>query len=464
MRHPARPRPASRRRTIDFSILALSAAIFIGGYLNHHGLSNAVDADEIVPVALLALRFGKRGGLVGAIVAVALTGAWEIAHRDAAVTVLGYASRGVAFALAGIVLGAFIDQRRRLEAELLRYFDESPDLLVTIDPLGYFTRVNPAWEATLGFTAAELRARPSLDFVHPDDRPGTLAEAARVIGGSTRDLVNFRNRYLTADGGYRWLEWNAHAAGRDRLIHAAARDITTQVAAEEMLAGNAVTLEARVAERTRELDEARAETLQRLARAGEYRDYETFQHTERVGQTSAEIAAVLGLGEEQVELIREAAQLHDIGKLAISDTILLKPGPLSSEERKTMQGHAEAGSRLLSGSSSPVLNMAATIAMSHHERWDGRGYPERLSGEAIPLEARIVAVADVFDALTHDRPYKSAWPVDQALAEIDLMAGSEFDPQVVSAFAQTPTARAAAAKSARPLRFDSEAQALPSTI
>ena len=245
---------------------------------------------------------------------------------------------------------------------------------------------------------------------------------------------------MTADGDYRWLEWSAHASP-EGLIHAVARDISTQVAAEQQLANSASLLEAKVSERTRDLEEARAETLQRLARAGEYRDYETFQHTERVGSSAAEIAEQLGLDSKQVELIREAAPLHDIGKLAISDTILLKPGPLTPEEREIMQGHAEAGRRLLSGSRSPVLQMAATIAATHHERWDGAGYPEGLAGDSIPLVGRVVALADVFDALTHDRPYKSAWPLERAVATIKDIAGEHLDPRLVAAFLRTPTAR-----------------------
>ncbi len=190
----------------------------------------------------------------------------------------------------------------------------------------------------------------------------------------------------------------------------------------------------KVAERTRELDAARAETLQRLALAAEYRDDATSQHTQRVGATAAEVGARLGLDSQQVATLREAAPLHDVGKLAIPDTILLKPGKLSAEEYELMKTHATLGERLLSGSSSPVLQMGAVIAASHHERWDGAGYPAGLAGEAIPLVGRIVAVADVFDALTHDRPYKSLWPVEQAISEIRRAAGSQFDPEVVAAF------------------------------
>jgi len=163
----------------------------------------------------------------------------------------------------------------------------------------------------------------------------------------------------------------------------------------------------------------------------------SFQHTERVGTLAAEIAARLALEPAQVATIRKAAPLHDIGKFAIPDGVLLKRGPLTDAERATMQTHAVIGAQLLSGSRSPVLQMAAVIAASHHERWDGRGYPARLSGESIPLVGRIVAVADVFDALTHARPYKQAWPVERALREILLLAGTHFDPRIVAAFTAT---------------------------
>lgn len=221
-------------------------------------------------------------------------------------------------------------------------------------------------------------------------------------------------------------------------------------AVSRAVADGARLLEEKVAERTRELDEARAETLHRLAVAAEDRDDDTFQHTQRVGTSSAEIAACLGLGAEQVGLLREAAPLHDVGKIAIPDRILLKPGKLSPQEYEVMKTHAALGARLLAGSSSSVLQMATVIAESHHERWDGTGYPNRLAREAIPLVGRVVAVADVFDALTHDRPYKSAWPVEQAVAEIQSAAGSQFDPRVVAAFVTIRNGVAVDTKTSKP--------------
>jgi putative two-component system response regulator len=280
-----------------------------------------------------------------------------------------------------------------------------------------------------------MHLKPTVDFVHPDDLEVTTTEHDSLATRS-RETVGFRNRFRAADGSYRWLEWSATTSS-DGVIYATARDITAQHEAEQQLATHAQLLEAAVAERTRELEHARAETLLLLARAAESRDDDTAQHTERVGKIAADIATQLELGWEQIMLLREAAPLHDVGKLAISDTILLKPGRLSAQEYEVMKTHAAQGALLLASGESPVLRMAAVIAESHHERWDGTGYPNRLAGEAIPLVGRIVAVADVFDALTNDRPYKSAWPVEQAIAELARGAGSQFDPQVVAAFLTT---------------------------
>lgn len=193
-------------------------------------------------------------------------------------------------------------------------------------------------------------------------------------------------------------------------------------------------LEARVRERTQELEGARLEILDRLARAAEYRDDTTGEHTRRVGETAALLAEQLGLSAEEVELIRRAAPLHDIGKIGIPDRILLKAGRLTPEEFEVMKTHTEIGAQILSGSRIPVLVRARQIALTHHAHWDGGGYPE-LAGVDIPVSGRIVALADVFDALTHERPYKPPWPPAEAFEEIEGQSGSHFDPSVVDAFA-----------------------------
>jgi response regulator RpfG family c-di-GMP phosphodiesterase len=193
-------------------------------------------------------------------------------------------------------------------------------------------------------------------------------------------------------------------------------------------------LEARVQKRTHQLERSRVELMHRLALAAEYRDDDTHEHAQRIGHTTTLLAIGLGLAAGTTERIRLAAPLHDIGKIAIPDAILLKPGKLTGEEFETIKSHTLIGARILGGSQSQLLRSAAEIALSHHERWDGTGYPSGLAGAAIPLAGRMVAVADVFDALVHRRPYKQPWPVDEAAAEVLSQSGRHFDPAVVKAF------------------------------
>lgn len=192
-------------------------------------------------------------------------------------------------------------------------------------------------------------------------------------------------------------------------------------------------LEQRVAERTRELEEAQVEILQRLAAAAEFRDDDTGEHTYRVGHLAALLAAEAGLSAAQVDLIRRAAPLHDVGKIGIPDSILLKPGRLTNEERCIMRTHVAIGAEMLAGGRSALVQTAERIARGHHERWDGKGYPDGYAGELIPFEARVVAVADFLDALTHKRPYRPAWSVEKTVAKIAAERGCHFDPIVVDA-------------------------------
>ncbi len=206
-------------------------------------------------------------------------------------------------------------------------------------------------------------------------------------------------------------------------------------------------LEEEVLNRTNEMEgyqlalkEAHLETIQRLARAVEHHDDDTAQHTQRVALMCSLLAQSLHLTEERVALLGYAAPLHDVGKIGIPESIMLKPGALTEAERKLMQRHCVIGADLLSGGRSDLLRAGERIALMHHEKWDGSGYPRGLRGQGIDIEGRIVAVADVFDALTHERPYKCAWPIDEAVEEIQSQSERHFDPDVVAAFMQMPHA------------------------
>ena len=193
-------------------------------------------------------------------------------------------------------------------------------------------------------------------------------------------------------------------------------------------------LEEIVAARTKELRDSRIDVIRRLGFAAEYRDTETGQHILRMSRYAAVLAAAMGMSQEDVDLVLTTSPLHDVGKIAIPDRILLKPGPLSADEWEIMKTHDQVGAQLLSGGDSAFLQMAESIARYHHERWDGKGYPGGLKGEEIPLVGRIAAVCDVFDALTSERPYKKPWPFDEAVREIKRLKGAAFDPEVVDTF------------------------------
>jgi len=193
-------------------------------------------------------------------------------------------------------------------------------------------------------------------------------------------------------------------------------------------------LDRKVKERTRELNETRLEVIRRLGRAAEFRDNETGYHIIRMSKYSQIIASTYGLSDTIAELILNASPMHDIGKIGIPDQILLKPGKLDKREWEIMKTHAAIGADILSGHDSQLMLMAREIAQNHHEKFDGSGYPNGLRGDEIPISARIAALSDVFDALASDRPYKKAWPVEDAVAEIRKCSGNHFDPQLVQAF------------------------------
>ena len=195
-------------------------------------------------------------------------------------------------------------------------------------------------------------------------------------------------------------------------------------------------LEAKVKQRTRELQETHLDIIRRLARAAEFRDNDTGMHIVRMSKYCATFAKALGLNEDECELILHATPLHDVGKIGIPDRILLKPGPLTNDEYEIMKTHTTIGAQLLTGSNSSIMQMAQEIALTHHEKWDGAGYPQGLKGKEIPLVGHICAVCDVFDALTSVRPYKKAWPVEVAINEMVKLKGAHFNPHLINRFVE----------------------------
>lgn len=193
-------------------------------------------------------------------------------------------------------------------------------------------------------------------------------------------------------------------------------------------------LEDKVMQGTRDVERVQLELIQRLLRAAEFRDNNTGYHITRIGLYAFELAKLMGMSEEFCNRIMYSSMMHDIGKIGIPDNILLKNGPLNDEEWEIMKEHTTKGALILKGSSSDVIKMAETIALHHHEKWNGCGYPEGLSGENIPLEGRITAICDVFDALLSKRPYKEAWEIEKVSNEIQHCKGSHFDPSIARIF------------------------------
>ena len=193
-------------------------------------------------------------------------------------------------------------------------------------------------------------------------------------------------------------------------------------------------LEIKVRERTAELEAARLDVIQRLGRAGEFRDNETGMHVVRMSKFCQRLALAIGLDDDFSHRLMVASPMHDVGKIGIPDSILLKPGRLDPDERKIMETHVTIGADILDNGASPVMQLARSVALTHHEKWDGTGYPNRLKGTDIPIEGRICAICDVFDALTSERPYKAAWPIEKALGVLRENSGAHFDPSLVAAF------------------------------
>lgn len=220
---------------------------------------------------------------------------------------------------------------------------------------------------------------------------------------------------------------------RKELLKRVALHIDNWVMKQKLLAEKQ-TLEEKVRERTLDMEEAQFEIVYRLGRASEYRDNETGNHVRRVSLMAEAIARAAGYDDDFCRLIQAASPMHDVGKIGISDLIMLKPGSFTDEEFSVMKNHVVIGGEILENSKSKILQLAYEITLTHHEKYNGKGYPKGLVGEEIPISGRIVAIADVFDALTSERPYKKAWPIDKAVALIVREKGEHFDPVLVDAF------------------------------
>lgn len=277
-----------------------------------------------------------------------------------------------------------------------------------------------------------------LDYCMPGlDGPGFMAELTAILGEevppilviTAHDIEANRRRALEL-GAIDYVlkpftDWELLIRARNLLrlhmLHRGQRALSRQ-------------LEQLVSERTAELERTRSEIIHRLCNAGEFRDEDTGRHVARIGRLSSRLAELAGADRDFVGRLAAAAPLHDIGKIGIPDRVLLKPGKLDPDEWAVMKTHCTLGAQILADSGMPLLDLASEIALSHHEKWDGMGYPNGLSGDRIPLSGRLVAVCDVFDALLSHRPYKEPWPMDRALSYIADVAGSHLDPDLTRLF------------------------------
>ena len=342
-----------------------------------------------------------------------------------------------------LVLGYRLNGRLRnavaTEESRYRFVAEQAPVIAYLAEIGESARwhyVSPHITALLGFTPEEWIENPGLwqRQVHPDDLPLAISDERRAVASGRANSTDYRMR--TKRGEEIWVRDVAlpiEIRGR-KMTQGVIYDITGLKREEEGLRSRERLLQGIVRERTRELERSRVETLQRLAIAAELHEEGTREHTLRVGRIAASIAQAMGLSPAFVELIAQAAPLHDIGKLGVSNEILLRPGTLSDAEMETMRQHTLVGARILEGSEAPVLRLAEQVALTHHERWDGKGYPRGLAGEEIPIAGRITNVADIFDTLLHERTYKEAWAPREAFEEIRRGSGSRHDPAVVDAF------------------------------
>ena len=310
---------------------------------------------------------------------------------------------------------------------ILRGFEES-EVVAFHDPLEGFeyTLGNPV---DLVIVDYRMPGMDGIEFIRRfRDAHGPATHIIMVTMADEREV-----RYSAFDAGA-----NEHITRPldHREFRVRIANVKKLVAAEKALQEEKLLLDGLVAAQRAQIERGAEELVGRLLRAAERRDDDTGSHIVRMAETARVIARCLGLDGETVRLIHRASPMHDIGKIGVPDAVLLKPGRLDAAERRIMESHVEEGYEILRDSTIPLVQVAAEIASSHHERWDGTGYPKGLKGEQIPLSGRIAAVADVFDALTSDRPYKQAWPAERAIAYLRENAGRQFDPACVQAFVE----------------------------
>jgi putative two-component system response regulator len=319
---------------------------------------------------------------------------------------------------------------RTLEERIQMLMDAAPVPIYVKDRERRYTIANRVAHEVAGLEPNELVGKTDGDFM-PAGSERIAAESDRMIleGGKTYEAEETmtvggeEKTFLTVKFPY------VDDTGQITGISGISTDVTAKRQAEELQGRLAAAQQQAIDE----LRASRQETIERLTLAIEMHDADTGRHVSRMASTAAFLASQLGLDHERVLLLRTAAPMHDVGKVATPDGILRKQGPLTPDERREMERHTTGGHEILSGSDSPLLQMAAEVALTHHERWDGSGYPNGLQGEEIPIEGRIVAVADAFDAMLGDRCYRPAMTVAEATRTIAAESGTHFDPEIVDA-------------------------------
>lgn len=326
--------------------------------------------------------------------------------------------------------------KHELDKPLLLVADDTPeniDVLAGILKDDYQIRV--ATNGTIALKLAQLNPKPDLillDIMMPDIDGYEVCRILKQNEETKHIPIIFVTARITAEDEVRGFELGAVDYITKPIVPAVAkRRIQTQV----RLSNQQRELHRQVQEQTKEINQSKLELLERLGRAAEYKDNETGLHVKRMAHYAYHLGLACGLTEQTANILREATPMHDLGKIGIPDGILLKKGKLDEEEWAVMRSHVEIGVEILGDcSGSELMQMAKTVAQTHHEKWDGSGYPSGIAGKAIPLVGRICAIADVFDALTSERPYKQAWSVEEAFDYLKDQKGRHFDPALVDLF------------------------------